>query len=78
MSFPNISWYSLARRRGVVITIGQNGLVNVAAQAGRQSDQPFRMLREQILIDARLVVKAFEVARRDELDQVLVALLVLA
>ncbi len=35
------------------------------------------MLREQFLVDARLVVEAFRVARRHELDQVVIALEVL-
>ena len=36
------------------------------------------MLRQQILVDARLVVEAVEVAGRDQVDEVAVALLVFA
>ena len=36
------------------------------------------MPREQILVDARLVVEAVEIAGRDQVDQVPIALLVLA
>jgi hypothetical protein len=44
-----------------------------AFETTAQTDQPFCMLGEQFLIDARAVVKAFRISRRDQLDQVLVA-----
>ena len=47
---------------------------DLAFQAAAQADQALRVLREQLLVDARLVVEAFGVAGRDELDQVVVAL----
>ena len=50
---------------------------DLALQAAAEADQAFRMLRQQLLVDARLVVEAFGVTRRDELDEVLEALLVL-
>ena len=63
---------------GVVVLVGQEGFVDVAAQAGRQRDQAFGVAREQVLIDARLVVEAVEVAGGDQVDQVAVAFLVFA
>ena len=63
---------------GIVVAIGQHRFVNIAAQAGRKRNQPFGMLRQQILVDARLVVKPVQVAGRDQVDQVLVAFLVFA
>ena len=47
----------------VVVVVGEDGFVDVAAQAGREADEAFRMGGEQIFIDARLVVEAFEVSR---------------
>ena len=42
-----------------------------AFQAAAQADQALRVLREQLLVDARPVVEAFGVAGRRQLDQVL-------
>ncbi|MEI9998625.1 MAG: hypothetical protein WDO13_05390 [Verrucomicrobiota bacterium] len=50
---------------------------DLAGQARAGADETARMLREDFLVDARLVVHALEVRRGDELDQVAVALLVL-
>ena len=47
---------------------------HLALEAAAEADEAFRVPREQLLVDARPVVKAFGIARRDELDQVLVAL----
>ena len=47
----------------------------------RQADRQIRPLEccgEQVLIDARLVIEAFEVAGGDQLDEVAIALLVFA
>ena len=41
-------------------------------------DQPLGVLREKVLVDARLVVEAVEVAGRDQVDEVAVAFLVFA
>ena len=49
-------------------------LGDLALQAAAQADQSLRVLREQLLVDARLVVEAFGVAGRHELDQVVIAL----
>ncbi len=62
----------------VVVTIGEQRFVDVAAQAGRERDQALGMAREQVLIDARLVVEAVEVTGGDQLDEVAVAFLVFA
>src|SRR5579863_6128205 len=63
---------------GVVVFFGENGFVEVAAQAGREADEAFGMCGEEILVDARLVVEAFQERRGNHLDQVFVAFLVLA
>ena len=47
---------------------------DLALQAAAQADEALRVLREQLLVDARLVVEALRVAGRHELDQVVVAL----
>ena len=46
---------------------------DLALETAAQADQALRMLREQVLVDARPVVEPFGVARRHQLDQVLVA-----
>ena len=77
----------IARRENVAVLV-QRGLRlielvvfdlvrHLALETGREPDQSLRVLREDFLVDARLVVKPFEMRRRDELDQVLVADLVL-
>ncbi len=68
----------IGQAAGVVVFIVEDGFVEVAAQARREADEAFRMRGEQILIDARLVVKTFEIGRRNQLDEVPVALLVFA
>ncbi len=45
-----------------------------AFQAAAQADQALAVLREQVLVDPRLVVEALGVAGRHQLDQVVVAL----
>ncbi len=51
--------------------------VDFALEAAAQPDQPLRVLREQFLVDARLVIHAVEVRDGDELHEVSVALVVL-
>ena len=63
---------------GVFVTIGQQRFVDIAAQARRERDQAFGMARQQVLIDARLVVKTFQIAGGDQLDQVAITFLVFA
>ena len=49
-----------------------------AAQAGGKRDQALAVLGEKFVIHARLVIKAVKIARRNELDEVPVAFIVLA
>ena len=62
--------------RGVVLPFRQP-LGDLALQAAGKPDQPLRVLRQEFLADARLVVEAVERGLRDDLDQVAVALVVL-
>ena len=45
-------------------------------QTGAQGDEPAVEFLEQLFIDARLIIKPFHVAERDELTQITVALLI--
>ena len=63
---------------GFVVAVGQQNFRDVAAQAGGHADQAFGVLREQVLVDAGLVVEAFEVACGDQIDEVAIAFLGLA
>src|SRR6266700_2646181 len=47
---------------------------NDALQARRKRDQPAAVFCQQVVIDARFVIEAFQKSGRDELDQVVVAL----
>jgi hypothetical protein len=60
-----------------VVAIRQQGFVDIAAQTSRERDQTLGVPRQQVFIDAGLVIKPFEVTGRDQLDQVAVAFLVL-
>ena len=62
----------------IVVLVGKQCLGNVAAQARRQADQPLGMRRQQVGIDARLIVEAFQVRRGYQLDEVAVAFLIFA
>jgi hypothetical protein len=44
------------------------------AQASGKGNQAFAMFREQVVVDARFVIKAFEKARGNQLDQVVITL----
>ncbi len=63
---------------GVVVALGDQCLIDVAAQAGRQRDQAFGVSCEKVFIDARFVIEAVEEAGGDERGEVAVAFLVLA
>ena len=63
---------------GVVVLVGEDGFVDVAAQAGGHGDQAFGVRGEQVLIDAGLVIEALEVAGGNQVDEVAIALLVFA
>ena len=63
---------------GVVVAIGQQRFVDVAAQARRKRDQSLGMPREQVLIDARLVIEPVQIPAGNKLDEVAIAFLVFA
>jgi hypothetical protein len=48
---------------------------HLAGQASRERDQALVILAEQLAVDARLVIEAFEVGERRELHQVAIALI---
>ena len=75
---PKMSAYVWARRLASSYLSREDGLGDVAAQAGRHADQALGVLRQQVDIDARLVVEAVQVGGGDQLDEVAVALLVFA
>ena len=58
----------------VVIPVLDEERRDLAAQAGRQADEPFSVRSQQFLVDPGLVVEAFEVGGGHELDEVLVPL----
>src|SRR5262249_60121931 len=66
---------SLSRR--AIIVMDQIG-ANFATQTGRKTDEPFAMLRQELFVDSRLVVKTLKVAMRYEFHQILVSGIVLA
>ena len=63
---------------GVFVFIGDQGFVDVAAEAGGEGDDAFGVRGQQVLVDAGFVIEAVEVAGGDEVDQVAVAVLVFA
>jgi hypothetical protein len=87
-SWPVLTFFWIAFTENVAEAVGRgarvgfaifhDGFGDFAAQAGGESDQAARVLREKIEIDARLVVEAVEKARGNELDEVAVAFRVLA
>ena len=62
------------RRDRLLLLLGADAGGDFPLEAAAQADQPLRVLREQLLVDARLVVEALGVARRHQLDQVVIAL----
>ncbi len=62
----------------LVVAVGEKSFVHVATQTGGEADETLRVPGEQILVDARLVIEAFEEACGDQADEVAVALLVFA
>ena len=65
-------------RAGLIVLFGEEGVGDFAAQTGGERDQSFAVLGEELMVHARLVIKAVEIAGGDELDQVPVALFVFA
>ena len=58
----------------LLLLLGPDAGRDLPLQAAAQADQPVRVLGEQLLVDARLVVEALGVARRHQLDEVVVPL----
>ena len=65
---------ALARLRHV---IGLDSHVNLALEAATHPDQSCRMRGEEFLVDARFVVKAVQVRRRDQFHEVAIARFIL-
>lgn len=63
--------------QGLIHVLGQNGAGNFARDAGRKADQTFGVAAQQILVHARLVVKTVQKTVADQLDQIVIAELVL-
>ena len=59
---------------GTLVLMLRQMFRDFALEATAQSDQTRCVPRQELFVDARLVVEAFRVARRHELDQVVVAL----
>ncbi len=60
------------------VAVGSQRHSHLSAQAGRERDQAVGVASQQVFINARLVVIAFDVGRGGELHQVAVAALVFA
>jgi hypothetical protein len=58
----------------LLIFLFDDGFGDRAAQAGGERDETLAVLGEQVVVDARFVVEAFEEAGGDQLDQIVVAL----
>jgi hypothetical protein len=63
---------------GFLVSVGEDGFVDVAAQAGGHRDQAFGVPGKQIFIDARFVIETFEERGGNQLEQITIAFLVLA
>ena len=55
-------------RARLIVFLGKQRVGHFAPQARGQRDQPFAVARQQLVIHARLVVKAVEESGRDQLD----------
>ena len=60
---------------GLAVLLMREAFGDLALQTAAQADQSLRVLSEQRLVDARLVVEPFGVPGRHQLDQVVVALI---
>ncbi len=67
---------AIARRRleRLARLVGANPRRHLAFQAAAEADEPARVRREQLFVDARLVVEPVRVAGRHELDEVVESL----
>src|SRR4029077_20354551 len=55
---------------------GLKSTVDLTSETTAQADQTVRMRRQQILVEARPVIKAVQMCRRNQLYQIAIALLV--
>jgi hypothetical protein len=55
---------------------GLKSAVNFTGETTAQADQTVRMRRQQILVDARPIIKTVQMRRRNQLDQIAIARLV--
>ena len=62
------------RGNGLVLLLRADAGCHLPLEAAAQTDQSFGVLREQRLVDTRLVVETLGIAGRDELDKVVVPL----
>ena len=63
---------------GVHVAVFKQCLVDVAEQAARERNQAFGIARQQLLINARLVIKTFQVTGGDQAQQIAITFLVFA
>ena len=75
---PRMSRYAAAACDRLLLLFGADAGRDFPLQAAAEADQSVRVLREQVLVDARLVVEALGVAGRHELDEVVIPSLVSA
>ena len=73
-----MSLYSYAMRRASSYWSASSVSLMSPRRQADSAIRPFGVARQQVLIDARLVVEAFEVAGGDQLDEVAIAFLVFA
>ena len=66
------------RSLSALVIAGQDRLRNLTRQAGREADETFVVLLQQLLIHTRLGVEALDKGGRDQLGKVFIACLVLA
>ncbi len=78
VALPENVLVAVGQPLGVVVAVLEQGLLDIALQAGRQCDQALRVARQQVFVDARLIVKPFEVGGGNQVNQVAVAFLVFA
>ena len=90
MRCSSMPWYCISRKKllgargcrgrppppaiAFCVLLGADPGRDLALEAAAEADQALRVLRQQLLVDARLVVEPLGVARRHELDEVVVAL----
>ena len=66
------------RSLSALVIAGQDRLRDLARQAGRQADEAFVVLLQQLLIHTRLGVEALDKGGRNQLGKVFIARLILA